>query len=575
MGPLHVLALTCLCVSGLVGSADAAYPCSVIEDCNYDRCANTACTSTNNHCNNGRWDHACRPSADTSLCYGRTADSEDATISWWYGCDEPPLCANGTYSLNGKKFLGDGACKHCLAHSDSPSDSTTCTCNAGFSGPDSDGGTCTQCVAGKYKVVSGSTSCESCPDDSNSPPGSIFRTACVCNAGFSGPDGDGGNCAQCDAGKYKAVIGSTNCESCRADSDSPARSILVTACTCNTGFSGLDGGACTEWVAGKHKIAPRNAACSNCLAGQYSTAVGATSDVCQQCPPNSDAPEASDEVVDCSCKVGSSGQDGGACTKCVANSFKADSGDANCFSCPANSNSPEGSAMCKCNAGFSGLHSNSMCTECVSGKYNAIVGNAICDSCPAHSNSPMGSITVTTCTCNMGFSGLDGGQCTGCLAGKYKENIGTASCDVCPEDSDSPRQSTSSTACTCNAGYSGPSGGSPCSACDSGLYQALSGSESCDACEISKYSIARAVTSETSCKSCPLNEMTVSVGSASPDNCDCIEGYSRDCVTTICTVCFMLILFMHTYCIAALCLPNLTSHGLLLSSAVRQCGVIF
>jgi len=231
--------------------------------------------------------------------------------------------------------------------------------------------------------------------------------------------------------------------------------------------------------------------------------------------------------------------------------------------------------MCKCNAGFSGLNRNSMCMECFSGKYNAIVRNAICDSCPANANSPMGSITVTTCTCNMGFSGLDGGQFTGCLACKYKENIETASCDVCPEDSDSPRQSTSSTACTCNTGYSGPSGGSPCSACDSGLYQALSGSESCDAREISKYSIARAVTSETSYKSCPLNEMTISVGSASPDDCDCIEGYSLDFVTTICTVCFTLILFMHAYCIAALCLPNLTSHGLLLSSAMRQCGVIF
>jgi len=229
---------------------------------------------------------------------------------------------------------------------------------------------------------------------------------------------------------------------------------LSLRCTCNTGFSGLDGGACTEWVAGKHKIAPRNAACSNCLAGQYSTDVGATSDVCQQCPPNSKAPEASEEVVDCSCKVGSSGQDGGVCTKCVANSFKADSGDANCISCPANSNSPEGTAMCKCNAGFSGLNTNSMCTECVSGKSNAIVVNA---SCP---NLHM----------QYGVMG-DSARVAG---------------------------------------------------------QALSGSESCHACEISYYSIVRAVTSETSCKSCLLNEMTVSVSSASPDDCDCIEGFSWD-----------------------------------------------
>jgi hypothetical protein len=38
---------------------------------------------------------------------------------------------------------------------------TVCTCNAGFSGPD--GGTCTACVAGKYKASAGSAACTGCP----------------------------------------------------------------------------------------------------------------------------------------------------------------------------------------------------------------------------------------------------------------------------------------------------------------------------------------------------------------------------------------------------------------------------
>ena len=69
-------------------------------------------------------------------------------------------------------------------------------------------------------------------------------------------------------------------------------------------------GACTQCVASKYKVLAGSAVCNKCVAGKFSTLFGAKSDVCQNCPTNSDAPEASDEEVDCSCNPGSSGPEG-------------------------------------------------------------------------------------------------------------------------------------------------------------------------------------------------------------------------------------------------------------------------
>ena len=93
--------------------------------------------------------------------------------------------------------------------------------------------TCTQPITGRYvfvvtplsevltlcEVQVWSRACSLCPAHSSSPQASTAVTACICNAGFSGPDGagfsglDGGPCAACSAGKYKTnsgSVGSTN-----------------------------------------------------------------------------------------------------------------------------------------------------------------------------------------------------------------------------------------------------------------------------------------------------------------------------------------------------------------------------
>jgi hypothetical protein len=50
-------------------------------------------------------------------------------------------------------------------------------CMLGYSGPD--GGSCTACVAGKYKASAGSALCSDCPTNSTSPPGSTSLTHCT------------------------------------------------------------------------------------------------------------------------------------------------------------------------------------------------------------------------------------------------------------------------------------------------------------------------------------------------------------------------------------------------------------
>jgi len=72
--------------------------------------------------------------------------------------------------------------------------------------------------------------CQSCPKNATSNTGSNSSSACLCNPGFSGPNG--GPCDPCIEGTYKIETGNVSCKSCPANGKLPAGS---TACTCNNG----------------------------------------------------------------------------------------------------------------------------------------------------------------------------------------------------------------------------------------------------------------------------------------------------------------------------------------------------
>ena len=193
----------------------------------------------------------------------------------------------------------------------------------------------------------------------------------------------------------------STCVRCPAHSDSAAGALAATDCLCNAGYTGPDGGACVACDAGKYKMSTGSDACTDCVGGKYLSFQGAShSHDCFNCPSSSTSPSGSDKFDDCVCLSGFSGPNGGPCTQ---------SGDP----CPANSDAPEGSMVstaCTCNAGYTGPDGGT-CVACAAGTYKAGTGDAACDACPANSASPAGSTVSTACTCNAGYTGPDGGQC--------------------------------------------------------------------------------------------------------------------------------------------------------------------
>jgi len=162
-----------------------------------------------------------------------------------------------------------------------------------------------------------------------------------CGAGSIGPDGGSylcvagkykGNaespvCTDCEAGTYSNVIGATSneCQACPSNSVSAIGSDDITDCLCNAGWTGSAGDEpCSACIAGTYKSTIGNNACENCIAGTYSDTVsGITSDVCLDCPSNSNAAEASHSRVHCICNAGFSGVRGESCTQCAINKYRA------------------------------------------------------------------------------------------------------------------------------------------------------------------------------------------------------------------------------------------------------------
>ena len=383
---------------------------------------------------------------------------------------------------------GDGRCTQCVAGTfKAVTGSTPCQpCQPGAYSATNASASCTLCVAGKFSTGWGSTGCNMCPALTDAPAGSETLTKCTCVAGYTGPDG--GPCQACAENTYKATSGSATCVSCSSGSSSPAASAHISSCICNQGYSGPTGGICEACAAGKFKESPGSAVCSGCSAGKFSTGVAATSpSACLTCPPKSSSPPASASASSCACIPGFSGVNGGQCAACAAGKFKADPGSAACSDCPAGTfstsvgaagpsicslcraplSSTPGSAYCECNAGYTGPPEGP-CVACASGRFKESLGSAPCAPCAAGKYSALNASSA----------------CISCAGGKFLARTGAATADACEEcagDSHSQPGSDTATACVCNMGYTGPDGG-PCTACAVNTYKDITGSASCSAC---------------------------------------------------------------------------------------------
>ena len=79
-----------------------------------------------------------------------------------------------------------------------------------------------------HKCEAGDANGSSCKQSSSSPGQSTAVSTCTCNAGWWGPDGS--TCKACDACKCKSVTGDGDCSICPVDSSSPAQGTALTEC---------------------------------------------------------------------------------------------------------------------------------------------------------------------------------------------------------------------------------------------------------------------------------------------------------------------------------------------------------
>ena len=317
-------------------------------------------------------------------------------------------CESGSY-----KAVGNAACRLCPSNSSSEAGSdrlVNCSCIRGFTGPN--GASCLPCAAGSYKNTTGNATCSDCasgtytsmatslacthcPSHAISPRGSIVPTDCVCNEGYSGPNG--GVCTACAQGKFKHSLGNSSCIYCPSGSTSEQGSDNVTDCECAAGYTGPDGVSCVVCRAGTFKLDTGDAACAECRPGTFKNVSGPGE--CSPCASGSSSPAGSNSSTACTCQPGFAGGSP-PCTACDVGKYQNDSG-----------------VCVPCNT-----------TLCGTGKYRescetvARSLDATCYNCSAVKNAFF--------TSDGGFSDKCSWQC----AKDHQQDCRTNACEICTAD---------------------------------------------------------------------------------------------------------------------------------------------
>jgi hypothetical protein len=396
--------LDCICDGGYQG--DAGGPCTLCP-------ANTYCKS-----------------GILSACHSHALSSS--------GSDElvDCICKQGYYGNNGeacvicpaKSFcIGGNSILSCPPHSQTLGGSNTsldCICMAGWYG--SPGGVCTECEYGWWCHAGVKTRCPINSYTENGV-GASKLTDCVCEPGFKGLVGSA--CSVCTTNTWcqKGVV-----NTCTANSNAPAQSSVATACICHTGHTRSSDGMCLACAAGTYKNKTGDAPCTACGVDKYSVWLGAVSaDTCSDCPTNTLAAYASNELADCICLSGYIGNNGTACTSCPVGTYKENHGTGVCVPCKVDT------------------YSN----------VTAANSSDTCLSCPGNTFAVAASIDLANCICKTGYIGNNGTACTACAAGTHKNTTGPGVCTYCDGGTYSTTTAANSSKtclfCPWNTSYSG------------------------------------------------------------------------------------------------------------------------
>eukprot|EP00961_Rhodomonas_salina_P246199 3326620-Rhodomonas_salina.1 len=199
-------------------------------------------------------------------------------------------------------------------------------------------------------VCAGAVCSAQCPPRSalapfhNTPAPSLQQ--CLCNAGYSGPDG--GECVPCAPGMFKARAGNATCEPCPPGSAQPL------------------GGA---------------SSCSECPAQTFASASKLE---CLSCPDGSFPPSA--DTPSCVCTAGYGGPSGGPCSPCTSGTYKREAGSGACTACPPGSFTSQSNA-------------STFCSVCPPGTYLAGVPDAVtCRACPSRGSNSSAPNAWSNCT---------------------------------------------------------------------------------------------------------------------------------------------------------------------------------
>ena len=306
-------------------------------------------------------------------------------------------------------------------------------------------------------------------------------------------------CANCLANQFSAAVGAVAnvCQTCAANSQSPAGSNVQTSCICNAGWSGINGETCSICAAGTYRLdnfqtnwaracgPEKNEACHTEQSSFYNSYMNSEQAVDGDTNPSSGT-----------CAHTNGGHNGGSYKQWWMVDLGLNLADINGLSINSRNVHTDKSNNYNIYIGndqsTGGRFVNNVVVVSnqnglpddgslrlitypmvVNGQYvyfrtntgkhlilcEVQVWSSQCAVCPSNLISLTGSTLRTDCECLAGYTGAHGGECLQCVAGKYKSDIGSASCQDCATNSLSAAGSTTSSACSCDAGFFGPDGG--------------------------------------------------------------------------------------------------------------------
>ena len=480
---------------------------------------------------------------------GWCTECETDTYSTAVGATSIDVCTPCPPNTSSPAGSSAASACQCIAGFTGPYGGPCVPCVAGkYKDSTYSGGTCTDCASGTFSTTVGATSsdvCLSCSPDTSSSAGSDDVSDCKCVAGLTGPDG--GPCVACVVGKYKDVIATENCtdclsgtystvvgatsnsvcEDCPSDTSSLPGSYSISDCHCAPGFEMTrwsDTGATSKcyvyaaWPSEVPKLEPRW--------GQHP-----------------DCPNPPCGVPDCDDSYPGAGDTTYNVYVAVTNPLLFNSYENYEMLC-SNGYSrqyilwwyPEGHDIAASGWINTPEITFTACMEACNDFSDTLVPDG-CTAIATGSQPTPGKCVACAAGKYKAHVGAELDACVVCPEDTYQPATGSTSCIACPSNSNSPRGTNKNTSCICNSGYSGPNGG-PCIACQPSTYKPTNGSDACTTCPTGKFSSGVAATSSAACSYCLPGQYSTDASATSNLGCrDCPSGTFQHPLGTQCVTC--------------------------------------